>query len=107
MLFDFLEPFNQRHEGFVSGNVVGKEHAVSTSVKNTRDRLKRLLACRVPDLYFDHLFVHLQVVRAEFYSDGHLVIGFEFVIHNSLHQTQLADSSATYNDQFEKMVVLG
>ena len=62
MLFNFLKPFNKGHEGFVSGNVVGKEYAVSASIKDSGDRFKRLLAGRVPDLYFDHFFVDLKIV---------------------------------------------
>ena len=35
------------------------------------------------------------------------MLGFEFVVHYSLHQAGLADSSVTNNDKLEKMVVLG
>ena len=60
---------------------------------------------RVPDLQLDDLIVYLETEATELYSDGHLVLLFEVVVHHSLHQARLADASVSDDDQFEKMIL--
>ena len=85
MLLDFFKPFRKWNKRFVPSDVVSQENTVRASVENARNRLEGLLSRGVPNLYFDDLFVYLQIVRAKFNSNCNLVLSLELVVHDSLH----------------------
>ena len=60
----------------------------------------------VPDLQLDDFLVNQEAIRSELDTDCNLVLLLELVVHDSLHQTRLADTSISDNDQL-KQVVLG
>ena len=78
-----------------------------TAVKDTRHRLKGLLPRCVPDLQLYYFFIYFEPEGAEFDTDSHLVLYFEFIVHHSLHETTLAHSSVSNNDQLEQVVLSG
>ena len=87
-------------------NVVSKKHAISASVKDTRDRFKRLLPRSIPNLDGYHLPLKLDPERAELYTNCYLMLLVESVVCHSLHETRLPNARITDNDEFEFMVML-
>ena len=79
---------------------------MGATVKDTSHWLKGLLPRSVPDLQLDYFFIYFEPEGPEFHSDGHLVLHFEIIIHDSLHETTLTHSRVSDNDQL-KQVVLG
>ena len=59
----------------------------------------------VPDLQFDDFAVHFEAERAELHAYRDLVLLFELVVHDSLHQTTLAHTGVADDDQFEQVVL--
>ena len=57
VLLDFLEPVDSVDEGLVSGDIVGEEDAVSTSVEDPGDTLEGLLTGGVPYLKLDNFIL--------------------------------------------------
>ena len=60
----------------------------------------------VPDLELDNFVIDFQTVRSELDPDRYLMFCFELVVHHSLHQTRLADTRVTNDDQLEKMILV-
>ena len=49
----------------------------------------------IPNLQFDDLIINLDAKRPKFYSNCDLMFLLELVIHNSLHEARLANTSIT------------
>ena len=107
MLADFVEPVGQVRKRLLSRDIVGEEDAMRTAVKDTRHRLEGLLPRGVPDLQLYYFFIYFEPERAEFDTDSNLVLHFEFIVHHSLHETTLAHSCVSNNDQLEQVVLSG
>jgi hypothetical protein len=56
-------------------------------------------------LHLDYLVLDPQTIRAELHTDSDLVLGFEFIVHDSLHKARLANSRIPNNDQLEHVVM--
>ena len=106
VLFDFFVPLGQIIKSLIASDIVSKEHTVRTSVEYSGYWLVRFLAGGIPDLHLDDLVFDTETIGAELHSDGDLVLSLEFIVHNSLHQATLADTSVANNDEFEHVVVL-
>ena len=106
VLLDFLKPVSQRNKGLVARDVVCEEHAVRAPIKDSSYRLEGLLASRIPYLNLDHFAIHSEVKVSKFYADGNLVLLLELIVHYALHKATFSDTSVSYNDQFEQVVVL-
>ena len=107
VLLDFLEPVDSVDEGLVSGDIVGEEDAVSTSVEDPGDTLEGLLTGGVPYLKLDNFILDGACERAELHSDGDLMLSLEFVILDSAHEATLTDTSVTNYNQLKQMILSG
>ena len=107
MLLHLAEPLRQVGECVLARHVICEEHAVSSSVKDARHRLERLLARRVPNLQLYHLVLDLEPKRAELHSDRNLVLRLELIVHHSLHQTRLPYTCVPDNDELEEVILGG
>lgn len=107
MLFNFLQPSPQIVKSLISSDIIGQEDAVCSPVEYPGHRLERFLSRRVPNLQFDYFIVNPDAIGSELYSYGDLMLLLEFIVHYSLHETTLADSSVTNDDQFEEVVLTG
>ena len=107
MLLDLFEPVNGVHEGLVSGDIVGEEDAVSSSVENARNTLEGLLASGIPNLKLDDFILDRASERTELHSDGDLMFSLELVVLHSAHQATLTDSSVSNYNQLEKVILGG
>ena len=92
MLFYFLEPFEDVNEGFLTSDVVSEENTMCTSIEDAGDRTEGLLAGGVPNLKLDYLIFNARDESSEFYTNGHLVLNFELIVHDSCKQTTLTDT---------------
>ena len=63
------------------------------------------MASCVPYLELDNLPVDLKTEGSELHSDGNLVLSLELVIHYSLHQARLSDTSVTDDDELEEVIL--
>ena len=71
-----------------------------TSVEYAGDRLEGLLSGCVPYLQLDYLSpFYLQPELPKFNSDSDLMLNFELVVHDSIHEATLADTGISNNDQ--------
>ncbi len=59
----------------------------------------------VPYLKFNNLAFNSESEGSKLHPDSDLMFSLEFIVHNSLHQTTLANSSISNNDEFEKVVL--
>ena len=53
---------------------------------------------RIPNLELDDFVVNFETIRAELYANCDLVLFFELVVHNSLHQATLPDACVSDDD---------
>ena len=51
------------------------------------------------------MIVYLKAKGPEFYSYGDLMLLFEFVVHDSLHETRFTHACISDDDQLKKMVL--
>jgi len=101
MLPDLIQPVRQVCEGLFSSDIISEENAMGASVKDASDWFERFLPSRVPNLQLDYLSVNFEAKWTEFHTDCDLMLNFEFVIHDSLHQATLANTGISNNDQLE------
>ena len=76
-------------------------------VKDLCDRFKVFLARCVPDLQLKDLLLELDDEGAKLDANCHLVVNFELIGRNTMHQTALAHARVPYNYHLEQRVVLG
>jgi hypothetical protein len=107
VLLDLFEPVNGVHEGLVSGDIVGEEDAVSSSVENPGHTLEGLLAGGIPYLKLDDFILDRPSERTEFHSDGNLMFSLELIVLHSAHQATLTDTSVSDYNQLEKVILSG
>jgi hypothetical protein len=105
MLLDLFQPIEQVYEGLFSGDIVGQKHTVSTSVEDTCHRLERLLPGSIPNLKLERLSIYLEPERSEFHSDCDLMLGFELIIHDSLHEATLSHTCVSNDNQLEQVIL--
>lgn len=60
---------------------------------------------RVPYLQLDDLIVYFQTKAAEFYSDSNLMLLFELVVHDSLHEARLSYACISNYDKFKEVIL--
>ena len=70
---------------------VDYENTLRAEVKGLDQRLKLLLAGRVPNLKLNFLIFHLNVFALKLYSDGHLVPVAELISGKFSHKSGLSD----------------
>ena len=59
----------------------------------------------IPYLQFDDFVFNFHAEGSELHSDRYLVLCFELVVHDSLHEATFADSSVSNDNEFKKMVL--
>ena len=79
---------------------------MSTFIKDLRDRLEGLLACRVPYLQLHVDVLHSHEQASEFDAHRHFMIFSKLIVAHAMHQTRLADATVTYHNQLEQLVLL-
>jgi hypothetical protein len=74
---------------------------VGPAVENTSHTLERLLTCSVPNLQLYHFVLYFDSKGAEFDSYRHLMLRLELIVHHSLHQARLSDTSVSNDNKFK------
>ena len=75
-----MKPCLQTVECVFSRQVKAQEDDISALVKYASYRAERLLSCGIPDLQLADFVIQLDLERAEFHSNSHLVLHFELLI---------------------------
>jgi hypothetical protein len=60
---------------------------------------------RVPYLQLDDLIVYFQPKAAEFNSDSYLMLLFELVVHDSLHEARLSYTSISNYNKLKEVIL--
>ena len=60
---------------------------------------------RVPYLQLDDLIVYLETKAAEFYTDSNLMLLFELVVHDSLHEARLSYTSISNYNKLKEVIL--
>ena len=101
MFLYFLKPVNSVNKSLVSSDIISQENTVRSSIENTSHTLERLLSSSVPDLKLNNFILDRASKRTKLYSDGDLMLSLELVVLDSAHQTTLADTSISNDNQFK------
>ena len=59
----------------------------------------------IPYLKFNNLAVYFETKGPELHSNGHLMLSFELIVHNSLHEATLAHTCVSNDNQLEQMIL--
>lgn len=92
---NIIQPCFQVVKSFLTGEVEAEEDNVGSLVKDASDGAEGLLARRVPNLQLHDLLVQLDDEGSELYSNCHLVLHFELLVHDSRQKTTLSNSCST------------
>ena len=79
-------------EGLFSSYIVHQQSAGRPAIVAPRDRLKRLLAGRIPDLQLDFLVIDLDGARAELDTNCQVVLLAKPLVRELQEQARLADA---------------
>ena len=61
----------------------------------------------VPNLEFDDLIIDFEAEATELHTDGDLMLGLEFVVHDSLHEGWLSNASVSDYYKLEQVILGG
>lgn len=88
MLLDLFQPIKQVHEGLLTCHIISQEHTMGPTIEDSRHRFEGLLPGCIPNLKFEDLpSIDTEPERAEFHTYCDLVLNFELVVHDTLHET--------------------
>ena len=90
---ELVAPRVERLERVGRRHVVDEHAAVGAAVERDAQRLKTLLARRVPDLHRHQPVAHLHLLRQEVRADRRLVLAAEPAVHVLVHERRLAHTT--------------